>query len=437
MFLQRIVDRNPALAEVAVGLHQSGVIPPNTWVIDLEAVAENGAVLSEVAGSLGLRTYLMTKQFARNPYVTAAGLAAGLDSTVSVDVGCALQLTRYGLPIGHLGHLTQVPHHLTDRALSWSPEVITVFNVEHARWIDDAAGRLGRTQDLLLKVYGPDDIFFQGQEGGTDEDEVLATAHRIAALPNVRVVGTTAFPCVRYEPTGTRDPELTPNFFTAVRAAEALRQDGFEITQVNAPGNTSSLTMPLLASAGATHVEPGHGLLGSTPAHAHDGTLPERPACLYVSEISHEFRGRAYAYGGGLFQDIFPEGYAARALVGRTWEEARDNAVEYHHDIPQIIDYHAVLGPAERCPVGASAIFGFRSQIQMTRSFIAPVFGVAAGEPDVPFIFDAADNALDPATLQPVPVDRVVADLSARFDPTSVHKPLPQSVPTTRAQEQS
>lgn len=422
MFLQRIIERNPELASMAIQLHQSGSIPPNTWVVDLDTVATNAQLLAQTAQRLGLSTYVMTKQFARNPYVTAAALAAGLDSTVCVDIACALQLTRFGLPIGHLGHLTQVPRHLTERAMTWSPDVVTVFNREHAEWVSGSARRLGRTQDLLLKVYGDDDLFFDGQEGGVDERSLLPIAHSIDALPNVRVVGTTSFPCVRYEPTGTAQPELTPNFRTAARCAQALRDEGFEISQVNAPGNTSSMTMPLLSAAGATHVEPGHGLTGTTPAHAAYDDLPERPATVYVSEISHEFRGRAYAYGGGLFRDIYPAGYSSRALVGATWDEARNNVVDYHDDVEQIIDYHALLGSPERCRPGDSVLFGFRTQMQMTRSFIAPVFDVASGRPRIPYLFDAAANALDLLTLEPVPVPHVVRDLHDLFGSAFISK---------------
>ncbi|GAB2968257.1 alanine racemase [Amycolatopsis acidiphila] len=411
MFLRHLADRNPDLASVAFDLHRSGAIPPNTWVIDLDTVADNARVLGERARELGLSTYLMTKQFGRNPYVTAVGLARGLDSTVCVDITCALQLTRYGLPIGHLGHLNQVPRVFVDRAVSWRPQVITVFNAEHAEWISAAAARQGVTQDLLLKVYSDGDVFFQGQEGGTAESEVPAVAKRIAALSNVRVVGVTAFPCVRYDPEGTGAPELTPNFDTVVRCAKELTALGFEINQVNTPGNTSSATMKLLADHGATHVEPGHGLTGTTPSHAADATLPERPAFVYVSEISHHFRNYAYAFGGGLFQDIYPAGYTAKALVGPTWEAARNNTLSYRHDIPQIIDYHAVLEPGDRCAVGDTALFGFRTQMQMTRSYVAPVSGIRTGEPRLRFLFDNAATALDPDTVQPVAAERVVADL--------------------------
>ena len=47
MFLQRLIERNPRLLEAAIALHQQGRIPPNTWLIDLDAIAENARVLSE------------------------------------------------------------------------------------------------------------------------------------------------------------------------------------------------------------------------------------------------------------------------------------------------------------------------------------------------------------------------------------------------------
>jgi predicted amino acid racemase len=121
--------------------------------------------------------------------------------------------------------------------------------------------------------------------------------------------------------------------------------------------------MPMLAEHGATHVEPGHGLLGTTPNHAFLDGLPEAPAYVYVSEISHHVGERAYAFGGGLFRDIYQEGAQASALVGSTFADARENAVQYLDDIPQIIDYHAVLADGARCRVGDTALFGFRTQM--------------------------------------------------------------------------
>jgi predicted amino acid racemase len=397
MFLQRLIERNPRLLEAAIELHQKGSIPPNTWVIDLDAIAENARVLSEEARRLGLRTYVMGKQYARNPYVSAVALAQGLHKMVAVDVQCALLARRYGIPVGHMGHLNQIPRHLVPAMVAMRPEVITVYNVEHARWIDEAAAALGVRQDLLIRVHAPGDVFFSGQEGGIPEEEVVKVARAIGTMRNVCLVGVTSFPCVRYNPLPGGPPvELNPNLYTVMRAVAALRELGVEIKQINAPGNTSSLTMSMLAEHGATHVEPGHGLLGTTPNHAYLEGLPERPTYTFISEISHYVGDRAYAFGGGLFTDLRRPGFPAKALVGATWGEARDNRVQFFQDVEQIIDYHAILYPADRCRIGDSAVFGFRPQMQMTRSYIAPVSGLLGpAEVRLHYLFDHAATALD------------------------------------------
>jgi predicted amino acid racemase len=410
MYLHRLLDRNPLLLETALELHQSGRIPPNTWVVDLDTIARNARALAAEARRLGLATYVMTKQHARNPYVTLTALANGLDKTVAVDMQCALLLRRYGVPIGHIGHLNQIPRRHIAEAVAMRPDVITVYSVERARWIDEAARAQGVVQDLLIRVHAEGDLFFGGQEGGFAEPDVPRAARDIRELEHVRLVGTTAFPCVVYDADPGAPHVLSPNAATVARCAQTLRDLGFDVTQVNMPGNTSVLTMPMLAEAGATHVEPGHGLLGTSPAHAYLDGLPEAPAYTYVSEISHHVGERAYAFGGGLFRDIYREGAREDALVGSSFAQARGNVVEYVADIPQIIDYHAVLADGSRCRVGDTALFGFRTQMQMTRSYVAPVSGLASGEPRLHGLFDHANTALD-ERFEPVDPARVLADL--------------------------
>jgi predicted amino acid racemase len=397
MYLQRLIERNPRLMEIAIKLHQEGGIPPNTWLIDLDTIAENARALSAEARRLGLTNYLMSKQYARNPYVSALALANGLHKIVAVDATCALMAHRYGLPIGHMGHLNQIPRHMIPYLVAMRPEVITVYNIEHARWIDSAAGDLGIVQELLIRVIAPGDIFFDGQEGGFNESDVPAVVEALSHLQHVRLVGVTSFPCVSYNHRADEKSEATPNMHTIKRAAATLRSLGVEVKQINAPGNTSTMTMPLAANLGATHVEPGHALTGTTPNHAFFGiALPERPAYVYVTEISHHVGDRAYAYGGGLFHDGYQAGDQVGALVGSTWEEAAANGVEYLHDIKQIIDYHVVLYPGNRCKVGETVLMCYRTQMQMTRSYIGLVSGLSGkSEVKLHHLFDHASTALD------------------------------------------
>ena len=85
MLLARALDRNPEMIATAIDFHQRGVIPAATYLVDLDAIAANARAMSDEAKRHGLRSYLMTKQNGRNPYITGVCLAQGIDSTVAVD----------------------------------------------------------------------------------------------------------------------------------------------------------------------------------------------------------------------------------------------------------------------------------------------------------------------------------------------------------------
>src|SRR5260370_8114018 len=109
MCLQRLSERKPRLLEAAITLHQGGQIPPNTWIIDLDTIVENARVLAAEAKRLGLTTYLMSKQYGRNPYVSALALANGLIKIVAVDLSFPLILLPYDLPMAHMVTLITIP----------------------------------------------------------------------------------------------------------------------------------------------------------------------------------------------------------------------------------------------------------------------------------------------------------------------------------------
>lgn len=396
MYLQNMMEQNPALLEKTIDFHRQGKIPPNTWVIDLDTIAQNGAVLSKEANRLGLTTYLMSKQHNRNPYINALALKKGIHKMVAVDVQGVLQLRKYGIPLGHAGHLNQIPRGLIELVVAQKPEVITIYNLEHAKWINDAASRLGVVQELLIRVNAPGDVFFNGQEGGFYLEEIPLLLEGLKKLDHVSLAGVTAFPCVKYNETKDDKMELTPNMQTVMEAAALLRTEGIEIKQINAPGNTSSRTMKLLKEHGATHVEPGNSLLGTTPDNAFDKNCPEKTAFCYVTEISHLYDRRAYAYGGGVYHCNYSD--TMYGLVGSTWEEAKNNKIFYDHTVVQDIDYHMQLIPGEgqECRVGDSAVFAYRTQMHMTRSYVAPVSGLSGKrELKVHYLFDNANNAYD------------------------------------------
>lgn len=417
MFLKSIIERNPHLVKAAVDLHQKGQIPANSWVVDLDTIATNADILATAARKHGLSTYVMTKQHGRNPLISLVAIKRGLHKTVAVDVQCVRLMRRYNVPVGHVGHLNQIPRHEVPFVLAARPEVWTVYSLEQAQYVSAAAQAAGLHQDLMVRVVAPGDVFFEGQEGGIPEDQLIPTVRQIMKLPNVSVVGVTSFPCIRYNRTKDEVVEPTPNLATIRRAAEQMHRElGVEIKQINVPGNTSSWTFPMLKANGATHVEPGHGLLGTTPNHVFIPGLPENPTYVYLSEVSHHVGDEAYCFGGGFWSDVFPPGHVPTALVGRSGDEALAHLVR---SIPKdtIIDYHGSVVPAKECQVGATVIFGFRTQMQMTRSNVVVLSGVHSGDPQVVGLFDHAGTMLD-RSFDPVSTpeaNRRLAEVVARY----------------------
>jgi predicted amino acid racemase len=279
---------------------------------------------------------------------------------------------------GNVGHLVQVPWAEADAAAALEPANWTVFSDDKAA---EAAQASQREQALLARIQAPGDIFYEGHEGGFPADDVVAVAERLDALDGACFAGITTFPALLFDK-DTGEVRTTPNLATLERAAERLRAAGVHEVRINAPGTTSSAVFALLAEHGATQVEPGHGLTGTTPLHA-VRDLEEIPAACYVSEVSHLYDGRAYAFGGGLYIDpVFPD-YRVRALVAERPGETR--LLDASIPPPAAIDYYAQLDVAERpAPrTGATVIFGFRIQAFFTRAYVAGVTGVSTGSPEV------------------------------------------------------
>lgn len=178
MFLKNIIRDNPELIETSLKLHKDGQIPPNTFVFDLDMIAKNARALADEAKKYGLKTYLMTKQFNRNPFITQVALKQGLEKTVAVDIMGAKILNRFKVPVGHIGHLSQIPYHDVAAALAIKPEVITVYSVEAAERISEVAKEMNVVQDILIKVVDNGNAFYSGQESGIWMDMLIDTAKK-------------------------------------------------------------------------------------------------------------------------------------------------------------------------------------------------------------------------------------------------------------------
>jgi predicted amino acid racemase len=394
MFLNSLLQRNRAFVRAAVELHQAGEIPPNSYVLDLDAMRENARLISDKAHELGLTVFAMSKQFGRNPPALDAVVDGGVDGFVAVDMGCVLPIVHAGHPVGHIGHVVQIPRHEAPRASAANPSFWTVYSLQKAAEAAAAAAEQGNEQRLLARVHAPGDSFYPGQEGGFPVETIDEVLEAIAALDGAAFGGITTFPAIRYDQ-DSHALQASPNAKTLERAANRLSELGIGHIEINAPGNTSVAALDLLASLGATQVEPGHGLTATTPLHAHH-RLPETPAALYLSEVSHEHGGRAYCFGGGLYVDpVFGE-YPMQALVGATAEAALERRVEVTLPPLEGIDYYAMLDAESHRPAaGDTVVFGFRIQAFVTRAYVVPLSGVASDSVKVEGIWTTAGTPVD------------------------------------------
>ena len=385
MFLRPLLDRNPRLVQAAIELHQAGEIPANSCVLDLDAIESNTAVLCGRARELGLTVYAMTKQLGRAPGALAAMARGGVDGFVAVDMACARPIVRDGHGLGHLGHLVQVPWAETAEAAGLEPDYWTVFSENKAAQAAAAAHRLGRSQRMLVRVFSDGDQFYPGHEGGVALEDLPAVIDLIAGTQGAEFAGLTTFPALLFDP-ATGGARLTPNVETLARAAEIAHRHPAcpERLEINSPGTTSTEVLAMLASSGATQVEPGHGLTGTTPLHAVQD-LPERPAVLYLSEVAHIHQGVPLCFGGGLYVDPVFGDYEVRTVVAHDPSEASTEPVPVDMPDPAGIDYYARLHPRGHRTVaeGATVIFGFRVQSFVTRALVVGLAGVSEGEPRV------------------------------------------------------
>lgn len=380
MFLDQTMRRNRKLVETVFRLHQGGGILPDSYVVDVDIFLENARKMLEKADQNHIKLFFMLKQIGRNPYLAKALVELGYVGAVVVDYREALVMMHHQIPIGNVGHLVQVPGALTRKLVAYGPEVITVYSREKIREIEAAAAGLGKRQAVMLRVYGDFDMIYSGQTAGFHLDELKETTIWIKTeCPHLEIRGVTSFPCYLYD--GKAGDVLpTRNLETVTCSVQILKTCGIDVALVNTPSATCCRTIDRMAVYGGNCGEPGHGLSGTTPMHA-DHELVELPAVVYVSEISHNFMGNAYCFGGGHYR----RSHVKQALAGRTLEDSC-----YYTVIPptdKSIDYH--FGLSGECGVGDTVVMAFRFQMFVTRSDVVLVKGIHKGCPQIVGIYDS------------------------------------------------
>lgn len=379
LFLNVTKRRNPKLIQSGVLLHQSGQIPPNTYVIDLDRLKENVEALSKTAKEYGFNLYFMSKQLGRIPYIGKFVEEYGIEKAVAVDFDEAKTLADSGVKIGNIGHLVQPGKNQWSEVLTWNPEVVTVFSIERAIQVSKAAENLGKVQDIILRVYTKGDLIYPGQEGGFLLEELAEQLGALTGLPGIRVVGVTTFP--NFQLSADRmNMEPTHNFSTLLKAKKILEDNGVNVNQVNGPSATSCETIPFLVEQGVTHGEPGHALTGTTPLHAYRELL-EKPAIIYVTEVSHEDEDYYYVIGGGYYGRSNMTG----CLVGNHESTILNQYVPAVEPEREAIDYYGAIEKTKNFMIstGDTAVFSFRTQLFVTRAHIALVKGIQSGKPEL------------------------------------------------------
>ncbi|WP_430473693.1 alanine racemase [Thalassospira lucentensis] len=399
MFLDVLRRRNPKLIEAAMALHRQGKVPANAYILDLDAVEANARVLKSEADKHGLKIFAMTKQVGRASSFSHAVMRGGIDRSVAVDMACARATHNAGLRVGHLGHLQQVARFEADAAAKrFRPDYWTVFNDTKAREAATAARKAGYIQDILARIHAEGDTFYRGHEGGFAASDIAEVANFLDGLDGGRFAGITTFPALLFDH-DSRKVLPTQNLTTLAKAADLLAKHGRSDIEINAPGTTSSALLAGLAEAGATQCEPGNGLHGTTALHVVED-LPELPAVLYLSEVSHLSGGKAYCFGGGFYIDpIFPD-YDVQAIVGDEPTTAASALRSVEVPPPSMIDYYAMIdatGPKAPKP-GDSAIFGFRGQAFVTRAYVVGVSGISTGDP----VVETIENSFGETAAWPV-----------------------------------
>lgn len=384
MFLDRTIERNPKLINLAMRYISEGVIEPDTYLIDLDSLLSNAKKLIDMAKEFDIKLYFMTKQIGRNPYIGKKLMELGYEGAVCVDYREALKLGKNGVKIGHVGHLVQIPKNMIEKILELKPNIITVYSLKKAIEISEVATRLNINVQLMIRVIHEEDRIYEGQKGGIELESLEIIAKKIDSLKNVSVTGITTFPCFLYN-SNTDKIEKTRNIDTINKALEILKKIGINIEQINMPSNTSLATIKMLKENGATHGEPGHSLTGTTPQLAKHSS-GEKPSIIYASEISHSLKSNSYFYGGGHYR----RSHIDKVLVGNSCENSiRADVLPL---LPTCIDYYFEINKV--CKVSEPVIAAFRTQIFVTRSRVALVEGLSNNSPKIQGIYDSSGTKL-------------------------------------------
>ena len=379
MFLEQTIKQDRELIEKAFMLHQKGQIMPDSYVIDVDTFLDNSKAILQAANNNGMDCYFMLKQVGRNPFLARKLVDLGYKGAVVVDYKEALIMMKYHIPICNVGHLVQIPKSLLQKLVDYGCDYYTVYSYQKILDLNQCGKASNKKLKLMIRVTDNDDMIYSGQTAGFYLDQLKELVNKVKELDYVEIKGLTSFPCFLYDES-LEKIAATNNLKTLLKAKEILESLGVNIDNINAPSTSSVETIKEMLPYPINSIEPGHGLSGTTPLHALQ-QCAEKPCVVYVSEVSHNFDGLAYCYGGGHYR----RSHVKNALVGKTIEECKKVNVIVPTD--ESIDYH--FGLSENCQENDTVIMAFRFQIFVTRSNVVLLSGLKNNNPKIEGIYNS------------------------------------------------
>ncbi|MGN1399568.1 MAG: alanine racemase [Erysipelotrichaceae bacterium] len=384
MFIDQTLKLNRNLIAACFSLHQNGLILPDSYVVDVDRFLANSKMILDKAGENNLACYFMLKQIGRNPYLAAKLIEMGYKGAVVVDFKEALVMMKHHIHISNVGHLVQIPKALLQKLVDYGCDYYTVFSYQKILDLNQCAKKSNKKIKLMLRVTDDSDIVYSGQTAGFYLHQLEELVNQVKKLEYVEIKGVTSFPCFLYDETlGKIAP--TNNLNTVLKAKELLEALGEKIDNVNAPSTSSVATIEAMQNYPINSIEPGHGLSGTTPLHA-SKKCQEVPAVAYVSEVSHNYDGLAYCYGGGHYR----RSHVKNALVGKSIDDFKKVTVIAPND--DSIDYH--FGLSEKCQENDTVIMAFRYQIFVTRSNVVLLSGLSGNNPKKEGIYNSLGDEI-------------------------------------------
>jgi len=383
MFLKQLEKQNPELIDFAFKLHKTGEILPDTYVIDLDMLHENTAKMVAEANKYGIELLYMTKQLGRNPIVAKEIQSAGIENAVVVDFREAEVFMENNLKLGNVGHLVQTPKALLKKIVEYGTKYFTMYSLENAIDLNEAARSVGKVQKVILKIQDTKDDIYPGQVGGFTLDELNTQLLELKKLSNIKMVGLTTFPAILFDEK-THSYHSTSNMETVEKAKKLFEKYDVDCSVISLPSATATKSIKLIKELGGTEGEPGHSLTGTTPMHATEN-CPEKPAYCYVSEISHSYGDHSFIYGGGYYR----RGHLKNAII------QDGNEVKTAEVLPldnSSIDYYLELN--KKFKSGLPVIMSTRTQMFVTRSTVALVRGLHSGSPKLVGLYDTQGREL-------------------------------------------